>query len=276
MIMKNLFTSSFIVFILSLNTVTHAANYFVSPTGNDNNSGIISQPFLTFEKASSLVNAGDSVFIRGGIYTTKQKIYGINNGTASNPIVFINYPNETPIIDGSSLTLNTNKSLLKITHKTTCNEMKYYEVIGITVRNSNERGIHFYKTTHLVIKNCLVHDVQTRGIGGFGKYVTIEDNEVYNAVLENVNNAYGNNGGWSMGISFTYDYITKEGSIKSIIQNNYVHDCWGEGLGPGITSNDMIVEGNTVANCFSVGIYLDKCTNVTVRKSCIQYRPDLL
>ena len=42
MIMKNLFTSSFIVFILSLNTATHAANYFVSPTGNDNNSGIIS------------------------------------------------------------------------------------------------------------------------------------------------------------------------------------------------------------------------------------------
>ncbi len=267
MIMKNLFTSSFIVFILSLNTATHAANYFVSPTGNDNNSGIISQPFLTFEKASSLVKAGDTVFVRGGIYSSRQKINGSSDGTSSNPIVFINYPNETPIIDGSSLTLSSNQALLSIVRWTTKPEMKFYEVIGMTIRYSNERGIYFYKVNQLKIKQCLVHDIETRGIGGYGKYVTIEDNEVYNAVLENINNAYGNNGGWAMGISFTYDYQTNEGVIKSTIRNNYVHDCWGEGMAPGSTSNDMLIEGNTVVNCFSVGIYLNKCTNVTVRNN---------
>ena len=178
MIMKNLFTSSFIVFILSLNTATHAANYFVSPTGNDNNSGIISQPFLTFEKASSLVKAGDTVFVRGGIYSSRQKINGSSDGTSSNPIVFINYPNETPIIDGSSLTLSSNQALLSIVRWTTNPEMKFYEVIGMTIRYSNERGIYFYKVNQLKIKQCLVHDIETRGIGGYGKYVTIEDNEV--------------------------------------------------------------------------------------------------
>lgn len=44
--------------------------YFVSTTGSDvnNNEGTITKPFRTFKKAIAKINAGDTIFIRGGLY----------------------------------------------------------------------------------------------------------------------------------------------------------------------------------------------------------------
>ena len=46
-----------------------AATYYVSPTGNDNSTGLIGAPFKTIQKAASRVNPGDTVIVKDGTYT---------------------------------------------------------------------------------------------------------------------------------------------------------------------------------------------------------------
>lgn len=53
---------------LFLTIQSFANNYYVATDGNNSNPGTFAQPWLTWDYAfsSSSVNAGDTVFIRGG------------------------------------------------------------------------------------------------------------------------------------------------------------------------------------------------------------------
>src|SRR5262245_14536553 len=46
----------------------HAATYYVSPNGNDSSSGTQSSPFRTVNRGVSVLNPGDTLLVRGGIY----------------------------------------------------------------------------------------------------------------------------------------------------------------------------------------------------------------
>ncbi len=54
-----------------------AADYYVSPAGNDSAAGTISEPWATFTKAVSEVTAGDTLTIRGGTYAEKLLLDGL-------------------------------------------------------------------------------------------------------------------------------------------------------------------------------------------------------
>ena len=45
------------------------ADYYVATWGNDNNDGSFEKPWLSWHKAVNSVTAGDTVYIRGGVYT---------------------------------------------------------------------------------------------------------------------------------------------------------------------------------------------------------------
>jgi len=80
--------------------------YFVSTTGNDNNSGSQSLPFATFQKALSVMVAGDTLFIRGGTYS--QAIRSPNiiipNGIDYNtPVLISGFQIENPTLTGDSV-----------------------------------------------------------------------------------------------------------------------------------------------------------------------------
>jgi autotransporter-associated beta strand protein len=82
--------------------ILHAASgYFVSPSGSDttNNGLSAATPFATIQKAANLMVAGDTCFIRGGIY--RETVTVPNSGTASSPITFAAYNNEKVIISGT-------------------------------------------------------------------------------------------------------------------------------------------------------------------------------
>ncbi|MEZ4270172.1 MAG: hypothetical protein R3C68_01655 [Myxococcota bacterium] len=48
--------------------VSNAADYYVATTGSNSNSGTIDSPFLTLEKAASVMASGDTMSIREGTY----------------------------------------------------------------------------------------------------------------------------------------------------------------------------------------------------------------
>ena len=77
--------------------------YYVSVfAGNDNNDGLsLNTPFKTISRASSVMKAGDTCCIRGGVY--RETVKPANNGTATNPISFLAYGGESVTISGADL-----------------------------------------------------------------------------------------------------------------------------------------------------------------------------
>lgn len=80
------------------------ADFFVSPTGNDNNPGTIALPFKTIKKAANIVNPGDVVKIRAGVY--RELVTPINSGNSISPIIFESYQNENVVISGCDVLIN--------------------------------------------------------------------------------------------------------------------------------------------------------------------------
>jgi len=58
-----------------------AATYYVATTGNDANNGALSTPFRTISHGASVAQAGDTVYVRAGVYNDLVRIS--SKGTAS-------------------------------------------------------------------------------------------------------------------------------------------------------------------------------------------------
>jgi hypothetical protein len=79
--------------------------YYVSPDGNDSNTGSINSPWMTIEHAADLAEAGGTVYIRGGVYNEAPQIS--KGGKADAVLTIAAYPGETPVLDGSNHSLIT-------------------------------------------------------------------------------------------------------------------------------------------------------------------------
>lgn len=94
--MKNYFI---IVVLMLFSFHIKGTNYYVSKSGDDINNGSENAPFLSIEKASSLMTAGDTCFIMAGVY--RELVEPQQSGTESNPIVYINYQNDLVTISAT-------------------------------------------------------------------------------------------------------------------------------------------------------------------------------
>ena len=79
---------------------THAADYFVSPSGSDGNPGTMTLPWATLEKAGKTAAAGDTVHFREGVYAAP--LFPANSGTADSYITFKAYAGEHVVIEGGT------------------------------------------------------------------------------------------------------------------------------------------------------------------------------
>jgi len=115
--------------------------YYVSTTGSDAAAGTFDAPWLTWSKAFQTAQPGDTVYFRGGVYpSTNTDGFGVYynpsasvgyDGTASEPIVYMNYPGETPILDCSN-----NVSIDFFYHRGLyIKYVDYVKFLGLTVRN---------------------------------------------------------------------------------------------------------------------------------------------
>jgi hypothetical protein len=76
-------------------------SYFVSPSGSDSSPGTIDQPFLTIQKAATVAAAGDTVFIRAGVY--RETVTPKNSGAPDAPITFMPYNDESVTVSGADV-----------------------------------------------------------------------------------------------------------------------------------------------------------------------------
>jgi lysophospholipase L1-like esterase/chitodextrinase len=86
-------------------TTSTVSGIYVSTAGNDTTgTGTLTLPYRTIQKGISVAYAGDTVYIRGGVYPITTHIVPIRSGTSNNRINIFGYPGERPIIDGMAQT----------------------------------------------------------------------------------------------------------------------------------------------------------------------------
>jgi hypothetical protein len=86
-----------------ISVISSATEYYISPSGSDNNSGSKESPFFTINKAWSVVNPGDIIYARGGTYkyNSRQNLSG-KSGSLNDTIRLWAYPGEQPVFTKSS------------------------------------------------------------------------------------------------------------------------------------------------------------------------------
>jgi hypothetical protein len=81
----------------------NAQPYFVSPSGDDANSGTLDKPFATLHRAQQAARLKHcDVFLRGGTYYLPETLVftAEDSGTKDAPVVFQNYQGEKAVISG--------------------------------------------------------------------------------------------------------------------------------------------------------------------------------
>ncbi len=141
------------MFIILITTFVYPKSIFVATNGNDLNAGTINSPFLTIGKGINSMVAGDTVFIRGGIYFLSSTISISKAGTDTGKYFLFAYPGERPLLD---FTTQTSSDGIKLNGK-------YFHVYGIDVKNSAHNGIAI-NGSYNTVENCRVYENRNTGL----------------------------------------------------------------------------------------------------------------
>lgn len=230
----------------------------VSFTGDDaTGDGSTGKPFRTLKKGCSTAKPGDAVELRGGTWSTALESCSAQ-GTAASPVHVRPYSGETVIFDAAGKALTSSQHVILLA------DAAHVVLDGIEVRNSAGRGVGYYESIGVTLRNLKVHDVKLRALGGSGQDIVIENNEVWNASLTNENNS-GGGSGWPGAIQ-TYSRADGSPSKNVVIRNNYVHDAWGECI-IALFADGVSIEGNRLRDCYSVSLYVDNSKNVRIERN---------
>jgi len=85
--------------LLALSLQAGGAEYFVASDGADGNSGSEERPFRTIQKAADTMKAGDTCYVRGGVY--RQVVRPKGSGSQNKPIRFKAWPGEVVVLCGT-------------------------------------------------------------------------------------------------------------------------------------------------------------------------------
>ncbi|MBE3086931.1 MAG: hypothetical protein IMZ64_12030 [Bacteroidetes bacterium] len=256
------------------------AQYYVATTGDDSNPGTLASPFKTWQKGFFTVAAGDTLFIRGGVYTDMLGLYsgsyfGVrvssHDGTALNLINVQAYTGETPILDCSSLAAyaGTHYGILL----TNCD---YWNIKGLLVRNVNEytpnkllysgTAWEISDGTNITLDQCVV----TTSMNGFTvsgtvtnlRYVNCDAHHCYD-YYDTGGLANGFGGNMAAGSTISYDgcraWSNSDDGWDCFAGHGYItfNNCWAWRNGkdvPTIGNGDGFKVGPPVPNVEESGI----------------------
>jgi uncharacterized protein YjdB len=136
--------------------------YYVDVAGNDGNPGDSARPFQTVQHSADVVNAGDMVIVRNGVYTgSSSAVVSIGRGGSAGNLVVIKSQNKWgAVLDGQN---NYSGTVVEIS-------ANYVRVEGFEVKGSNHYGVDPSTSTHdIEIAGNNIHDVgrycESSGIG---------------------------------------------------------------------------------------------------------------
>lgn len=218
--------------------VPQGGPYYVAPTGDDSNPGTPEKPWRTIQKAADTLVAGETVYIRSGVY--EERVLPQNSGSAGRPITYAAYPGETATIDGSSIALPDDLAgLFEIAGR------NHIRLSGLRLINAgpfaNNAAILVTGSAHITIQNCTTFHTASSGIGVWGSQdILVAGNTVEQA-----------------GLGGGQECITVAGSSDFEVRDNTVLDCRKEGIDAKDGSSNGLIARNVVNRPRAVGIYVD-------------------
>jgi hypothetical protein len=143
---------------LAVVTSLFAHPYYVSPTGNDTTgTGSIGLPYRTVSKAVSAVVAGDTIYLREGIFNSlKISLGSSKSGSAGLPICLWAYPGEHPIIDFSIIGGTSSDGF-------SFSGAGYWYFKGIEMRKAPHCAVKISNGDYNIFENCSFHDCGNSG-----------------------------------------------------------------------------------------------------------------
>ncbi len=279
--MKTFFTSLFL--LISCYSFAQTT-YYVSLSGNNNNSGLSEndawRTFTYAASSSSPVGPGDLVYIKAGNYGNENVVFQ-TNGTAANPIKFIGYQNVPgdnpdlnysygdplnasvmPLFQGADRTLGRGIQM---------SSRQYLELSNVQITNYR-LGFYAYGASNNKIKNIIAMEFGDQNASYHGTAIKfgsnahnnlVEDCVVLNACAEGLM-TYGNNNVIRNCRVFADDnstghYSAMDYYLHIVGNNNLVEDCYVERVGNldhvghGISLKGNC-ENNIVRNCTAKGM----------------------
>jgi hypothetical protein len=156
---------------LAVSSQASAADYFVSPGGDDTGPGALEQPFRTVQRGVDAAFAGDTVYVMNGTYTESVSIQ--RSGQADKPLTVANFPGHAPIIrPGPAAHAFTVQIPVSPPVPIAWVVIEGFELTGAW------RGIYFTNALGLVIRRNHIHDNVSEGVRGTGFQVVFERNVV--------------------------------------------------------------------------------------------------
>ncbi len=162
-----------VFFLLFYPTSSLFSQVYVSPAGSDTGTGSIDNPYYTIAKAMSYVTAGDTIYMRGGVYQYTYQFRTNRSGNDSQYIHLWAYPGETPVLDFSTQTRASSSQGIYLTNN-------YWYVKGLTVQHAGDNGI-FIRGAYNKVENCTLYDNEDSGlqISNGGSYNLIRNCDSY-------------------------------------------------------------------------------------------------
>lgn len=155
--------------------------YYVAPSGNDKNAGTKDKPFASLNKANAVVNAGDTVWIRGGTYKHTDTSYVKNDNmfagihltksgkSDNNRIHYLAYPGEKPIIDFSKMPIANGSNNIRYTSGILIQaqylHLKGLEVKNVPMKGESNVGVYVSRSKHIFLE--LIDSHHNGGSGFF-------------------------------------------------------------------------------------------------------------
>lgn len=240
--------------------IADASRYYVSPNGNDANSGrSLLLAFRTLQRSANVVNPGDTVLISDSTYA------GFDlrrSGTSVNPIVYL--------ANSQNVIINRRNGVTP--DGINIENADWIVIKGFRVINQPRAGIRAVLSDHITVSNSVCTNNQRWGIfTGFTDFFTAEYNECAFSALEHgiyVSNSSDNaiirnnisHHNRAAGLHFNGD-ISQGGDGINHSPQVYNNIIYNNGLGGGSAIN---MDGNQDALIYNNLIYENNATGIAL------------
>ena len=216
------------------------AVYYVAPSGNDSHPGTLSWPWRTIGKAAATLIAGQTVYIRHGVY--KEYLVLSRSGNASNRISFVAYPGETPVIDGSGRVTNARNPqggspLISV-------KGSYVTLRGLEVQKSMKQGITM-TGNYVAVDKVHSHHNYYPGVSFYMSSYGIVTNSIIHDSYDYAPGGAGGGGNADCLSSSAGSKVDPTNAGHHIFRNNLVYNCSDDGIDTW-TSSYNLLENNVV------------------------------
>ncbi|EPX61126.1 putative lipoprotein [Cystobacter fuscus DSM 2262] len=229
---------------------------WVSPSGKDSAAGTESAPLRTVEKAQSLLQPGEAIFLKSGTYT-ERLLLDARDGSSGRYLTLKAAPGAKPVFKGGS---GSRTPMLQVSRA-------YWRVEGITFDAAGDKAFAAYwhgeGAHHGILRGCTLKN-GTDGAGVFvagkARDVLIEGNTISN---------FQRSGADSHGV------CVQTNSKNVTVRANDIHHNSGDGVQclsseggsteEGTPFDNLLVEDNDLHENKENGADIKTCTRVALR-----------